>query len=142
MAHPGASESAASAPSPPPRGWTEHEVELLLGRLLQVGVAIAGVVVLAGGVLYLLRHGGGRPHYGTFVGEPVELRSLTGILGATMAMRGRGIIQLGLLLLIATPVARVAFSLLAFLRERDRAYVVITSFVLALLLLSLAGLGG
>ena len=61
---------------------------------------------------------------------------------AAAAVRGRAIIQLGLLLLIATPVARVAFSLVAFLRERDRAYVLITSFVLALLLVSLAGLGG
>lgn len=141
MARPDASESAASAPSPPLRGWTEREVELLLGRLLQVGVGIAGFVVLAGGVLYLIRHGGGRPHYGTFVGEPVELRSLPGIFGAATAMRARGIIQFGLLLLIATPVARVAFSLFAFLRERDRAYALITAFVLVLLLLSLAGLG-
>jgi uncharacterized membrane protein len=116
-------------------------VELLLGRLLLVGVGIAGFVVLAGGVLYLIRHGGGRPHYGTFVGEPVELRSLPGIFGAATAMRARGIIQFGLLLLIATPVARVAFSLFAFLRERDRAYALITAFVLVLLLLSLAGLG-
>jgi uncharacterized membrane protein len=141
MARPGVSEPAASAP-PPPRGWTEHVVELLLGRLLQVGVAIAATVVLAGGLVYLARHGGARPHYGRFVGEPEELRSITGILHAAAAMRGRAIIQLGLLLLIATPVARVAFSLIAFLRERDRAYVLITSFVLALLLLSLTGLGG
>jgi uncharacterized membrane protein len=92
--------------------------------------------------VYLVRHGGARPHYGRFVGEPAELRSVTGILHAVAAVRGRAIIQLGLLLLIATPVARVAFSLVAFLRERDRAYVLITSFVLALLLVSLAGLGG
>jgi uncharacterized membrane protein len=141
MARPDVSELAAAAP-PPHSGWTEHEVELLLGRLLQVGVAIAGVVVLAGGAVYLARHGGARPQYGRFVGEPEELRSVMGILHAVAAMRGRAIIQLGLLLLIATPVARVAFSLVAFLRERDRAYVLITAFVLALLLVSLAGIGG
>jgi uncharacterized membrane protein len=117
-------------------------VELLLGRLLQVGVALSAAVVLAGGAVYLVRHGGARPHYGRFVGEPAELRSVAGILHAAAAGRGRAVIQLGLLLLIATPVARVAFSLFAFLRERDRAYVLITSFVLALLLVSLAGLGG
>jgi uncharacterized membrane protein len=141
MARPDASESPPP-PLAPHSGWTEHEVELLLGRLLQVGVAISAAVVLAGGAVYLVRHGGARPHYGRFVGEPAELRSVTGILHAVAAVRGRAIIQLGLLLLIATPVARVAFSLVAFLRERDRAYVLITSFVLALLLVSLAGLGG
>ena len=123
-------------------GWTEHEVEVRLGRLLQAGVAIAAAVVLAGGVLYLTAHAGSRPHYGTFVGEPPALRSVSGILAEAADLRGRGIIQLGLLLLIATPVARVAFSLYAFLRDRDRAYVLITSIVLLLLLLSLAGVGG
>jgi uncharacterized membrane protein len=142
MARLGASESPLPTEAPPHRGWTEHEVELLLGRLLQVGVAVSAAVVLAGGAVYLVRHGGARPHYGRFVGESAELRSVTGILHATAAVQGRAIIQLGLLLLIATPVARVAFSLVAFLRERDRAYVLITSFVLALLLVSLAGLGG
>ena len=49
----------------------------------------------------------------------------------------RAIVQLGLVLLIATPVARVAFTLVAFARQRDRAYVMITTIVLALLLYSL-----
>ena len=47
--------------------------------------------------------------------------------------RGRALIQLGLLLLIATPVARVAFSVFAFERQRDWTYVGITLFVLAVL---------
>lgn len=122
-------------------GWTEHEVEVRLGRLLQAGVAIAAAVVLAGGTVYLIHHGSARPHYATFAGEPAALRSVSGILGEAAGLRGPGIIQLGLLLLIATPVARVAFSLYAFFRDRDRAYVLITSIVLALLLVSLAGLG-
>jgi uncharacterized membrane protein len=62
-----------------------------------------------------------------------------GILGQVRAWRGRGIIQLGLLLLIATPVARVAFSVVAFALERDRLYVGITLIVLAVLAFSLAG---
>jgi uncharacterized membrane protein len=122
-------------------GWTEHDVEVRLGRLLQTGVAIAAAVVLAGGIVYLVHNGGGRPHYAIFEGEPPALRSVSGIIGEAAALRGRGIIQLGLLILIATPVARVAFSLYAFLRDRDRAYVLITSVVLVLLVLSLAGLG-
>ena len=51
--------------------------------------------------------------------------------------RGRGLIQLGVLLLIATPVARVVFSAWAFARQRDWTYVLVTLFVLAVLLFGL-----
>jgi len=71
------------------------------------------------------------------VGEPTDLRTLSGIVRDALALRGRGIIQLGLLLLIATPVARVAFSVAAFAIQRDRLYVVVTLMVLAILLYSL-----
>jgi uncharacterized membrane protein len=115
-------------------------VEIVLGRLLQVGVLVSAAVVFGGGVRYLVRYGAGHPDYRTFAGEPNELRHVTGILRAAADLRGRGLIQLGLLLLIATPVARVAFSLLAFIHQRDRTYVLITGFVLLLLAASLAGL--
>jgi hypothetical protein len=72
-----------------------------------------------------------------FRGEPAELRSPRGIVEAALMLRGRGIIQLGLLLLVATPVARVFFSALAFVWERDYLYVVLTLVVLVVLLFSL-----
>jgi uncharacterized membrane protein len=56
-----------------------------------------------------------------------------------MALRPASVIQLGLLLLIATPVARVAMSLVAFILQRDRVYVVVTLIVLAVLIFSLTG---
>ncbi|MFZ3368535.1 MAG: DUF1634 domain-containing protein, partial [Candidatus Sulfotelmatobacter sp.] len=68
-----------------------------------------------------------------------DLRSVGGILRDAVALRGRGIIQLGLLLLIATPVARVAFSIFGFAEERDRLYVIVASIVLLVLLYSLIG---
>jgi uncharacterized membrane protein len=55
------------------------------------------------------------------------------------AFQGRGIIQLGLLLLIATPVARVALSIFGFAAERDRMYVGFATIVLVILLSSLFG---
>jgi uncharacterized membrane protein len=73
------------------------------------------------------------------VGEPTDLRTLSGIVKDALAFRGRGLIQLGLLLLIATPLARVAFSVLAFAIQRDRLYVVVTLIVLAVLIYSLMG---
>jgi uncharacterized membrane protein len=78
-------------------------------------------------------------NYQVFRGEPSELRTISGILHEALALRGRGLIQLGLLILIATPIARVAFSLFAFLYQRDWLYVVVTLMVLGLLLYSLVG---
>ena len=98
---------------------------------------MAAVVVIVGGIVYLLHYGLSRPDYRLFRGEPSELRSVSGIFQFALAGRRRGIIQFGLLLLIATPVARVVFSIYAFARERDWLYVGLTLVVLAVLLYSL-----
>jgi uncharacterized membrane protein len=76
-----------------------------------------------------------------FRGEPADLRSVRGIINEALEQRGQGIIQLGLLLLIATPVARVAFSIFGFAEERDSMYVVFTLIVFSVLLYSLFGTG-
>jgi uncharacterized membrane protein len=119
--------------------WSDYDIDQLLGNLLRVGVVIATIVAVVGGVLFLAQHGldpaGGR----IFRGEPPELRSVRGIMRGVFAGRADAIVQLGLLLLVATPVARVAMSLVAFILQRDRVYVVVTTIVLALLIFSLAG---
>lgn len=107
--------------------------------MLRVGVLVAATVVLIGGSLYLVRHGTTLPDYRVFRGEPSDLRTVTGIAADALALQSRGVIQLGLLLLIATPVARVAFAGLAFAKQRDRLYVVVTLIVLGVLLYSLIG---
>ncbi len=119
--------------------WTEHRVETWIGNLLRTGVLLAGLVVLAGAVVYLAHHGREAPRYHAFVGEPSDLRHVRGILADARTGEGRGLIQLGLLLLVATPVARVAFSAAAFAHGRDRLYVGVTLFVLATLVYSLVG---
>jgi uncharacterized membrane protein len=86
-----------------------------------------------------VRHGLAPTHYRAFAGEPSDLRRWKGILHSAGTLHGRGIIQLGILFLIATPVARVAFSAFAFALERDWLYVGVASFVLAVLLYSLLG---
>ena len=120
-------------------------VEQFLGKLLRLGVSIAAAVVLVGGVLYLVRHGTEDhnrrrfepPDLRRFEGEPPDLCSPAQVVQDALSLKSRGIIQLGLLLLIATPVARVFFSALAFARQRDFLYVVLTVAVLAVLLLSM-----
>lgn len=114
--------------------WTDHAVEQLIGRLLQFGVLLAAAVCLVGGVLLLAQHGGATVSYSVFRGEPELLKSIGSIVRGAVAMNSQAIVQLGLLLLIATPIVRVAFTLVAFALQRDRTYVVITTIVLGLLL--------
>jgi uncharacterized membrane protein len=123
------------------RGWTDEQVEYAVGNLLRIGVAVAAVLVLAGGVWYLIRSGGTLPDYAVFRGEPSDLRTVSGIIHEALSLHTRGLIQLGLLLLIATPVARVAFSIAAFALQGDRTYLVVTLIVFALLVYSLLGGG-
>jgi uncharacterized membrane protein len=123
----------------PKRPWGDEQMDQLIGNLLRAGVALAAAVVLAGGVLYLVRHGAAHPDYRVFHNQPALLRSPARIVAAVLSLRARAVIQLGLLLLIATPVARVAFSVVGFAVQRDRVYVVITLIVLAVLVFSLAG---
>ncbi len=123
------------------RPWSDERVEKIVGNLLRSGVIASAIVVLAGGIIYLIRYGANLPDYSIFHGEPAEFRSAEGIIRAAFALRSRGLIQLGLLLLIATPVARVVFSIFAFALQRDRIYMVVTLIVLAVLIYSLAGGG-
>ena len=115
----------------------DKRIDLLMGILLRTGVLLSAAIVLLGGLLFVTRHP--VANYRVFRGEPPEFRTLRGILGEARAWHGRGLIQLGLLLLIATPVARVVFSVGAFLYERDWKYVAVSLLVLALLFYSLFG---
>jgi uncharacterized membrane protein len=115
---------------------TDERVENLIGNLLRIGVLSAAAVVLLGGCLYLVRYGASMPHYHVFKGEPSDLRSIWGIIKDAFELHTRGIIQLGFLVLIATPIMRVAVSVAAFLYMRDRLYVAVSLLVLCLLLYS------
>ena len=110
---------------------TDDKLEQIIGNLLRAGVMLAALVVLAGGGWYLATSGAGLPHFHHFHPANRGLRSI-----GSMPL-AQGIIMAGLLLLIATPVARVAFSLVAFALERDRLYVVVTLIVLLVLLFSI-----
>ncbi len=116
---------------------SDRSIERMVSVLLRTGVLLSGAVVLAGGTYYLLRHGGQTADYHVFHGQPSIDRIVSEIVKGAFALRARSIIQFGILLLIATPIARVAFSLVGFALEKDRKYVVITAIVLAVLLYSL-----
>jgi uncharacterized membrane protein len=122
-------------PAPP----GDQRIESIIGAMLRAGVILSTVFVLGGGILYLIQFGEGRPEYEAFHGEPDRLKSVSGIVRGTLEFDARSLIQLGLLLLIATPVARVLFSIFAFAAQRDRTYVTITLIVAGVLLYSLFG---
>jgi uncharacterized membrane protein len=130
--------SSAQEPASP-GAWSDHDTEVVIGNLLRVGVLVSAVVVLIGGLMYLRQFGGlpATSRYADFSGAPPDLRTVRGIAQRVAHGDARGVITVGILLLIATPVARVVFSIWAFARERDRLYVGITLIVLAILLFSI-----
>jgi uncharacterized membrane protein len=116
---------------------TDYQIEVLVSILLRTGMLIAASVVFVGGVLFLVKHGGEQINVSKFVGQPSIDRRVPEILEGALSLRARSIIQLGILLLILTPVARVALCIIGFAAERDYRYVLITIIVLAVLLYSL-----
>jgi uncharacterized membrane protein len=117
----------------------DYRLGMILSNLLHYGVWIATTTVLLGGILYLIRHGMEPVNYHNFQGEPDLFRSPAGVIDAVCLGRRRGIIQLGLLFLIATPVLRVFVSFIFFTKQRDLPYIVITGLVITGLLYSLLG---
>ena len=130
------SEGNAGGTSDAPR-LSDHALEQIVGRLLQIGVLISAFVVVVGGIVLLVRYGGAWADFRSFRGEASELSTLGGIVRGAYHLDSHAIVQLGLVLLIATPIMRVGLTLIAFWWQRDRLYVYITAFVLALLVYSL-----
>lgn len=121
------------------QAWSDERLEGTIASLLRTGVILSAFVVLGGGICYLLQHGHDSTAFRTFHAEPATYRTISGIVSASVHGNCLAVIQLGLLLLIATPVARVAFSLVAFGLRRDRTYVWVTFAVLVILLYGLFG---
>jgi uncharacterized membrane protein len=115
------------------------ELEGILGNLLRTGVILSAITVLVGIVLYAAARDRTVQDFHVFRGEPADLRSIRSILEAALEFKPGGVIQFGLLLLLATPVARVAFSMFAFACQRDKVYVLVTLIVLSVLVFSMAG---
>ena len=83
-----------------------QQLEVTLGRLLQLGITLAAVFLAGGLILWMVR-------------------GPSGVAG--MVLTG------GLIILMATPIMRVAVSLVAYIRMRDWFFVVTTVMVFVLL---------
>lgn len=121
---------------------TSRDLSLLVARTLRIGVALAGLIALAGGIGYLWRHGSETlpdlSHF-TYNALPENAEAYTtlgGIFGSVGQMNPIGWIQLGVLVLILTPFLRVVISFFDFLKQRDWLYAGITAFVLGVIILN------
>ncbi|BAC91932.1 DUF1634 domain-containing protein [Gloeobacter violaceus] len=115
----------------------DRALQKQMGLLLRTGVLISAAIVAVGGGLYLTGEGASIPDYGVFHSEPDELRSLSAIVESARALDSRGLMQLGLLVVLATPVVGVVLELVTFARRRNILYVGIAAIVLAVLVHSL-----
>nr|WP_320038933.1 DUF1634 domain-containing protein [uncultured Bacteroides sp.] len=116
----------------------DRDLQKIIGTLLRFGVVTASIIALIGGIIYLSVHGMEmRPVYSSFHGEPSAYTSFAGIMDKVFSLDARGIMQLGAVVLILTPILRVVCSLFSFAIEGDRMYVVITLVVLSVILFSM-----
>ena len=118
---------------------SDAQVGLWISAVLRGGVLLAAAVVLIGAVLYLAAHAFEHIDFSHFHAVAAGLDSVHGVAHGVFAGDSQAVMQLGLLLLVATPVTRVALSLVSFAAERDWLYVVITLIVLGVLVASLFG---
>lgn len=120
----------------------DKDIQSIVGWVLRAGVMASMAVVIVGGIIFLYRHGGSAANYSVFKGQPDFVKS-GGIFSGIFAGHGRSIIQAGIILLIATPVVRVAISALGFIAEKDYLYTAITLVVLGIIITSMiTGHGG
>lgn len=123
--------------APNPTDVDDSKLDGQIGMLLRIGMLSAAFVILLGGLLFLFSNRHTTLDYHVFQGEPENLRTFAGIIHGVIHGHNRAIIQIGLVILIATPVARVLFSAFAFLKAKDYLYVAISGFVFLVLMYSL-----
>ena len=117
---------------------SDKELDASVARMLLVGVSIAALVVFAGGILLLRQPLIPIPDYTHFHAVDPSLRSLKGITGSAFHLNPRAIVQFGLIILIATPIARVVYCIFGFARQHNKLYTGISTLVLVILLYSLS----
>lgn len=115
----------------------DKDVQVVLGGLLRIGVWVSTGIVVLGGIIFLFEQQNQQVAFSDFSPSKVEFSSVPDIFRGLKTMKGQAVIQLGVLLLIFTPIARVVFSVFSFLIERDYMYVLIGLIVLCVIITSL-----
>jgi len=126
-----------NSPFRKPGSFKDTDMQNVIGWILRGGVILSMTVVVIGGVLFLWRHGGSSPDFHNFTKVPYFISSPGGVFEGIMHWKGQAIIQLGIMILIATPILRVAFAVIAFALEKDRLYTLISLLVLLIIAASM-----
>ncbi|GAA4096000.1 DUF1634 domain-containing protein [Mucilaginibacter panaciglaebae] len=116
----------------------DSDIQTLIGWVLRGGVFLSIGICICGAVIYLFGHGHDIANYHNFKGGPASVQ-MDEIVKSIMALKGRAIIQAGIILLIATPILRVLFSAYGFAIEKDYLYTGITVLVLIIIFTSMLG---
>ena len=112
-------------------------MQLLLSHVLRAGTVVSITIVFIGGIFFIYRHGQSISDYRAFKGIPSFIQTASGIFHGIWALRGQAMIQLGIVLLIATPILRVVFSAIGFALEKDYMYIGISLLVLGIIFFSM-----
>ena len=116
-----------------------RKVELAISLVLRVGVVLSVAVIAVGLGLMFAHHGAYLPIRGHFSYKELTSKSTPfphsfASLGHSIAQgEGRGIVVLGVLILILTPILRVAVGVVSFLYEKDPPMALVTLYVLVVL---------
>ena len=110
------------------------KMEIAISRMLRAGVSLAAFVVLVGGILYLWQAHGIRSGLSSFSRNSSPADRVAPLFDGIRHLDSRSIIRLGILLLIATPIVRVAYCVFGFAAQKDKIYVLVSSIVLCLAL--------
>jgi uncharacterized membrane protein len=117
--------------------FKDRDMQVIIGWILRAGVTISMLIVFIGGIIFVYRHGHSIPDYSKFKGVPYFIHNTGGVISGALNFKGQAIIQLGIMLLIATPILRVAFSAIGFILEKDYLYTALTIVVLLIILASM-----
>ncbi|MBP1221670.1 putative membrane protein [Flavobacterium sp. 1355] len=117
----------------------EKDFQKIVGNLLRYGVWISLSVAFIGGIVYLLHHGNDIENYSVFKENDRNIfEVIAAVYNGVIKGGGESIIFFGIVLLFLTPVFRVLLSLFSFLLEKDYLYVVITTIVIGIIIMSIS----
>jgi len=117
-------------------GATDQRLEIAMGQMLRIGVTAAAIVVFIGGLLYICQASGPHPDYSQFHRASAAGYHIASIFSGSLHFESKSLIELGILLLIATPICRVLFGVVGFSLLRDWLYTAVSALVLTVLLVS------